>query len=134
MRATVAQQQATGAFMQLQSATPTRLVAVTTPLTPIAEVHEMAMHGDVMRMRQIQGLELPAGKAVELKPGGYHVMLMNLQAPVSAGQTVPLTLTFESPDGKRETIQIQAPVRPLNAGAGTAHNPGSHSAAPSHRH
>ncbi|RYF83078.1 MAG: copper chaperone PCu(A)C [Comamonadaceae bacterium] len=137
VRATVAQQQATGAFMQLQSPTGTRLVGVSTPLTPVAEVHEMAMQGDVMRMRQVPALELPAGKAVELKPGGYHVMLMNLKAQVKEGQTVPLTLTFEGADGKRETVQVQAPVRALTSAAGGhagGHHGGGAKAAPAHKH
>lgn len=130
VRATVAQQQATGAFMQLQSPTATRLVGVSTPLTPVAEVHEMAMQGDVMRMRHVPGLDLPAGQAVELKPGGFHVMLMNLKAQVAEGQTVPLTLSFEDANGKRETVQVQAPVRALTSGG--AH--GSAKAAPAHKH
>ena len=117
VRATVARQQATGAFMQLHSPTATRLVGVSTPLTPVAEVHEMALHGDVMRMRQVSTLDLPAGKTVALQPGGYHLMLMNLSAQVKEGQTVPLTLTFEDADGKRETVQVQAPVRALAAPA-----------------
>ena len=135
VRATVAQQQATGAFMQLQSPTGTRLVGVSTPLTPVAEVHEMAMQSDVMRMRQVPAIDLPAGKAVELKPGGYHVMLMNLKAQVKEGQTVPLTLTFEGPDGKRETVQVQAPVRAPTAAAGAHGGHGaSGPAAPAHKH
>ncbi|MDA7417383.1 copper chaperone PCu(A)C [Xenophilus arseniciresistens] len=132
VRATVAQQQATGAFMQLQSPTATRLVGVSTPLTAVAELHEMAMQGDVMRMRHVPVLELPAGKAVELRPGGHHLMLMNLKAQVKEGQTVPLTLTFESPDGKRETVQVQAPVRALTAQAAGGH--AGHGAAPAHKH
>ena len=135
VRATVAQQQATGAFMQLQSPTATRLVGVSTPLTPVAEVHEMAMQGDVMRMRQVPAIDLPAGKAVALKPGGYHLMLMNLKSQVKEGQTVPLTLTFEGTDGKRETVQVQAPVRALTAAAGAHGGHGaSDPAAPAHKH
>ena len=60
-------------------------------------------------------LELPAGQAVELKPGGYHVMLMDLKQPLNAGDTVPLSLVIEGKDGKRETLQVQAPVRALGA-------------------
>lgn len=135
VRATVAQQQATGAFMQLLSPKATRLVGVSTPLTPVAEVHEMAMQGEVMRMRQVPGVDLPAGTPVALKPGGYHVMLMNLPAQVKEGQTVPLTLSFEDADGRRETVQVQAPVRALTAGTGGhgGHGGGAH-AAPAHRH
>src|SRR5690606_32817079 len=85
VRATVPQQQATGAFMQLRAMQDSRLVAVRSPLTPNAEVHEMAMENDIMKMRQVPAIALPAGKTVDLKPGGYHVMLLNLKQPVKAG-------------------------------------------------
>ncbi|TDP61497.1 copper chaperone PCu(A)C [Roseateles toxinivorans] len=117
VRATVAQQKATGAFMQLTAAKDTRLVAVSTTLTPMAEVHEMAMDNNVMKMRQIPALDLPAGKAVELKPGGYHLMLMDLKQQVKAGDTVPLTLVFEDKAGKRESVEVKAEVRALGAPA-----------------
>jgi copper(I)-binding protein len=115
VRATVPQQKATGAFMKLTAAKDTRLVGVTTPLTPKAEVHEMAMQDNVMRMRQIPAIDLPAGKTVELKPGGYHLMFLDLPAQVKAGDQVPLTLTFEDRSGARQTVEVKAPVRALNA-------------------
>lgn len=115
VRATVVQQKATGAFMRLESAQDTRLVAASSPLTPTVEVHEMALQGDVMKMRHIPALDIPAGKAVELKPGGYHIMLMDLPKPVSAGETIPLTLVFEDPQGQRSEVTVQAPVRALNS-------------------
>ncbi|MBT9455609.1 MAG: copper chaperone PCu(A)C [Burkholderiaceae bacterium] len=117
VRATVAQQKATGAFMQLTAAKDTRLVSVSTTLTPMAEVHEMAMDNNVMKMRQIPALDLPAGKAVELKPGGYHLMLMDLKQQVKAGDMVPLTLVFEDKAGKRESVEVRAEVRALGAPA-----------------
>ena len=115
VRATVPQQKATGAFMKLTAAKDTRLVAVTTPLTPKAEVHEMAMQDNVMRMRQIPAIELPAGKTVELKPGGFHLMFQDLTAQVKAGDQVPLTLIFEDRSGARQTVEVKAPARALNA-------------------
>ena len=117
MRATVPQQKATGFFVQLQSATDSKLVAVSSPLTPIVEIHEMAVQDNVMKMRELPALDLPAGKAVELKPGGYHVMLMDLKQQLKAGESVPLTLVVEGKDGKRETLQVKAPVRALAEGA-----------------
>ncbi|MEI8157805.1 MAG: copper chaperone PCu(A)C, partial [Burkholderiales bacterium] len=76
-RATVPGQKATGAFMKLTAKEGTKLVAISSPVAGVGEVHEMKMEGDVMKMRAVTGgLDLPAGKAVELKPGGYHVMLM----------------------------------------------------------
>jgi len=126
VRATVPQQKATGAFMQLSAAKDTRLVSASSPVTPVVEVHEMAMQDNVMRMRQIAALDLPAGKAVELKPGGYHVMLLDLKQQVKEGDTVPLTLVFEGKDGKRETVEVKAPVRALNASAQPAAGHGGH--------
>ena len=126
IRATVPQQQATGAFMQLNAAKDTKLVAASSPLTPVVEVHEMAMKDNVMTMRHIPGVDLPAGKTVELKPGGYHVMLMNLKQQVKEGDTVPLTLTFEGKDGKRDTMEVKVPVRALNTAAQPAAGHGKH--------
>lgn len=104
-------QKATGAFMQLQSPKAVKLVAVSSPVAGVAEVHEMAMDGQIMRMRAIPALDLPAGKPVELKSGSYHLMLMQLKAPIKDGDQVPLTLVFEDADKKRETVQVTAPAR-----------------------
>lgn len=117
VRATVPQQSGTGAFMQLTSQTDTTLVQAASPVAKHVEVHEMAMENHVMKMREIPGLALPAGQMVELKPGGYHIMLFELHAQLKEGDQVPLTLTFESADGQRSAIDIQAPVRPLASGA-----------------
>jgi copper(I)-binding protein len=125
VRATVPQQKATGAFMQVQSAQGGKLVSASSPLTPVVELHEMAMENNVMRMRHVPAIELPAGKEVALKPGGYHVMLMALERQVKEGETVPLVLVFEGSDGKREEVAVQAQVRPLNAGA-QDHGHGKH--------
>ncbi|MBS7776829.1 copper chaperone PCu(A)C [Acidovorax sp. CCYZU-2555] len=114
VRATVPQQKATGAFMQIQAAQDSKLISASSPLTPHVEVHEMSMQGDVMKMRQVADIALPAGKTVELKPGGYHVMLLDLKQQVKEGASVPLTLVIENKDGKRESIEVKAPVRALN--------------------
>lgn len=114
VRGTVPQQQASGAFMQITSAQGGRLVAVSTPVAGVAEIHEMKMDGGVMKMAPVAGgLELPAGKPVELKPGGYHLMLMGLKQQLKGGETLPLTLTVEGQDGKKETLQLSVPVRAL---------------------
>lgn len=119
VRATVPQQTGTGAFMKLTSQTDTRLVQADSPVAKHVEVHEMAMENHVMKMRQLTGgLPLPAGQSVELKPGGYHIMLLDLHGQVKEGEQVPLTLTFENADGQRSTMELQVPVRPLaNGGA-----------------
>jgi copper(I)-binding protein len=117
VRATVAQQKATGAFMQLQSAQDAKLISAQSPVAGVVEVHEMAMDGGVMKMRAVPSLALPAGKAVDLKPGGYHVMLMDLKGQVKDGDTVPVTLVVEGKDGKRQNIEIKASARTAAAPA-----------------
>lgn len=111
VRATVAQQKATGAFMTLESKQEAKLVAAQSPVAGVVEVHEMAMDNGVMKMRAVPFLALPAGKAVELKPGGYHVMLMDLKGQVKDGDMVPVTLVVEGKDGKRQNVEVKAPAR-----------------------
>lgn len=113
VRATVTQQKATGAFMHLTASENTRLVDVRAAVAGVAELHEMSMDNDVMRMRRVPGIDLPSGTPVALKPGGYHIMLLGLRGPLSAGQIVPITLVFESPARKRSSIVVDAVVRPL---------------------
>lgn len=113
VRATVPQQKATGAFMRLTSQGDARVVSVSSPAAAVTEIHEMKMENDVMKMRAVEALELPAGKTVELKPGGYHVMLIDLKAQVKEGDMVPLSLVVESKDGKRETVEVHAMAQPL---------------------
>lgn len=121
VRATVPQQQATGAFLHITSTTDAKLVQVSTPAAAVAEIHEMAMDGNVMRMRAISALELPAGKTVALQPGGYHLMLMQLKGALKDGEAVPLRLVVETRDGKRQTVEVSAAVRPLNSAASGGH-------------
>lgn len=118
IRGTVAQQKATGMFGHFTSASGGKLVSGSSPVAGVVEVHEMSMEGNVMRMRALAaGLELPAGKTVELKPGGYHVMLMDLKQQLKAGDTVPLKLVVEGKDGKTETLELEVPVKAVNAPA-----------------
>jgi len=112
-RGTVPQQQASGAFMRITSAEGGKLVGVSSPVAATVEVHEMKMDGGVMKMGAVPSLDLPAGQAVELKPGGYHVMLMGLKQQLKAGDSVPLTLTIEGKGGRKETLQVTAPVKAL---------------------
>ena len=122
VRGTVASQKATGAFMRITPSANARLVAVSSPAAGVVEIHEMAMENDVMKMRQVQGVDLIAGKTTELKPGGFHVMLMGLKALVAGSDTVSLTLTFEDAAKQRFTQEVQAPVRALGAGAVMKHD------------
>jgi len=118
VRATVPQQKATGAFMTLTSTQDGKLVAASSPVAGVVEVHEMKMVDDVMRMRQVPGLPLPAGQAVALRPGGYHLMLLELKQPLKEGDKVPLTLEVEDAKQVRSNITVEATVRALNAAAG----------------
>ena len=111
VRATVAPQKATGAFMQLTSPKAAKVVAASSPVAEMVEIHEMKMDNGVMKMRAVEALALPAGQAVALKPGSYHVMLMGLKAPIKAGETVPLTLTLEGDDKQRTTVEVKAEAR-----------------------
>lgn len=125
-RATVQGQKATGAFMTLKSKDGARLVSASSPVAGVTEVHEMKMDGNVMTMRAVEGgLELPAGKAVELKSGGYHVMLMDLKLPLQKDTSVPLTLVFKDAKGKESKTELKVPVSnmpPAGAAAATGHH------------
>jgi copper(I)-binding protein len=118
VRGTVPGQKATGAFMQLKSVDGGALVSVQSPVAGSVEIHEMRMEGNVMRMRVIPRLELPAGQIVELKPGGYHVMLIDLKVPLHKGDTVPITLKLQGKDGKPQDVEVKAEVRDLTASGG----------------
>jgi periplasmic copper chaperone A len=109
-RATVQGQKAPVAFMKLTAPQATRLVAVSTPVAGVAEVHEMKMDGNVMKMRAMAGLDLPANQAVELKPGSYHLMLMDLKAPLLKDSSIALTLTFKDAKGVEIKQQVNVPV------------------------
>ena len=113
VRATVPAQNSTGAFMQLQSATPERLLEGRTPVAGRAEIHEMAMEGQVMRMRQVKGIDLPAGKPVVLASGGYHVMLLDLKRQLKEGENVDLTLVVQDAAAKRQEVKVTLPVMSL---------------------
>jgi len=126
VRQSVPGQSGTGAFMKLTAPTGARLVGISTPAAGVAEVHEMKMEGDTMKMRELTtGLDLPAGQTVELKPGGYHVMMMDLKQALAKGSTVPMTLRFEDAKGQKTSLELNLPV---GAPAGVD------AAAPVHQH
>jgi len=120
VRATTPQQAVTGAFMRIDSSAPARLVEVRSPIAGRVELHETRIEQGVARMRHVQTLAIP----VELKPGGYHVMLMDLKRQLKAGETVPLELVVEA-GGKRQVIAVKAQVRAIDArGGGQGHGHG----------
>lgn len=110
VRSTVPGQMGTGAFMKITAKNGAKLVGVSSPVAGVGEVHEMKMEGDIMKMRAIPALELPAGKAVELKPGGYHVMLMDLKQPLLKDTKVPVTLMFKDAKGVQSKLELTLPV------------------------
>jgi periplasmic copper chaperone A len=114
VRATLPGQPAAGGFLTIDNKgkEADRLMSIASPLTPSAQIHEMKMDGDVMKMAELaDGLEIPAGGKVELKPGGLHLMFMGLQKQVMEGEAVKVTLTFE----KAGAIEIELPVQPADA-------------------
>ena len=118
VRATVPAQKSTGAFMQLTSTQDLRLVEARSPAAGVVEIHEMRMENNVMKMKAVDAIALPAGKTVNLASGGYHVMMMDLKGQVKEGDTVPITLVVEDAAKKRQTIEIKATARNLTAAAG----------------
>jgi len=113
VRGTVPAQRATGAFVTFTSTEDARVVSVTTPAARSAQIHESRMEAGHMTMREVGALHLSAGRPVEMRPGGFHVMLEELTRPLAEGDRVPLTFTIEDKAGKRSRLQVDAAVRPL---------------------
>ena len=113
-RATAPRQTVGGVYVTLISPVDDRLLGASSPVAGHAEVHEMTMDGNVMRMRELPaGLRLPAGQAVALTPGGLHMMLVDLRQPLVAGQAIPVQLRFEH----APPLDLQVPVAPVGAKA-----------------
>lgn len=113
-RPTVAGQAAGGGFLKITSPVADRLLGASSPAAKAVELHTMQMDGDVMRMREVPAIELPAGRTVELRPGGLHVMFIGLAQPLKEGQSVPLTLRFEKAGELQVQMQVaaRAPAMP----------------------
>ena len=126
VRATGQGQKATGVFMNLTAQKATRLVGVKADLTASAEVHEMKMEKDVMKMQAVKALDLPAGQTVALKPGSYHVMLMDLKAPVVEDSQVVLTLLFEDAAGVKTQKEVKAVAKKMGMGGKDKPQHGEH--------
>jgi periplasmic copper chaperone A len=107
-RATVPGQAVSGAYMRIKSGTPLKLVKAESSVAAMVEIHNMSMTDGVMSMSAVEAIELPAGKTVELKPGGYHIMLMQLKSPIQEGGAVPIVLTFEDGKKQRRTVNVSA--------------------------
>jgi hypothetical protein len=114
-RATVQGQTTAGAYMQLTSSERASLVGAESPAAASVEIHETRMEGKVMRMRALSRLELLPGKTVELKPGGYHIMLLELKRPLKKGEVVPIRLKLEMKDKSVRMLEVRAEVREATA-------------------
>jgi periplasmic copper chaperone A len=110
-RAPAAGQKTIGAYVELMSASDAALVSAASPLAERVELHTMTLDGGIMRMRSIPRIELPAGKAVKLAPGGMHLMVFNLKQPLKAGDKLPLVLTIQGAGASTATLEIEAEVR-----------------------
>jgi hypothetical protein len=108
-RATPGKAENGAAYLTVRSPTADRLVAASTPVAKKAELHTMSMTGMVMKMRPVEGVDIPAGGSVTLKPGGLHIMLLGLDKPLKVGQSFPLTLTFEKAGSRAVTVAVEKP-------------------------
>jgi copper(I)-binding protein len=106
-RATPGGAQAAAAYVAIEAPAGDRLTAVSTPAAQKAEIHEMSMDNGVMKMRQVDGVDLPPGQKVTLKPGGYHIMLTGLAKPLVEGQSFPMTLDFAKAGQRQVTVSVQ---------------------------
>jgi copper(I)-binding protein len=114
-RSTVPGQMAAGGFMKIENkGAVDQLISASSPVAGEVQLHEMAMEGNVMKMRQVKEVVVPAGGAVELKPGGMHLMFMNIKAPLTAGETVPVKLKF----AKAGEVEVKMPVNAMGAQGG----------------
>ena len=113
VRATAPGQPAAGAFMKIDnSGVADQLVSASSPAAGEVQLHQMSMEGNVMKMGQVKDIAVPANGSVDLKPGGYHIMLMNIKAPLKAGETVPVKLKF----AKAGEVEVKLPVNAVGSG------------------
>lgn len=124
VRATVAGQPSSGAFMRITADTDSTLLSVSSPVAKDVQIHEMSMTNDVMRMGPVDAVPLPAGETVALDPDGYHVMLMGLNGQIKEGDQVPLTLTVKNAEGETEVVNVSAPARAATAPMDMDHDHG----------
>ena len=111
IKTTAPGQTTAAAYLKIKSDAAAKLIGASSPIAKIVQIHEMKVQDNVMHMRSIDSLDLPAGKTVELKPGNYHIMLENIAKPLKQGAMVPLTLTIEGADKQRQSVKVTAQVR-----------------------
>lgn len=121
VRATASYQKSSVAFMQITSSSDARLVKAESPVAKVVEIHEMVMKNHVMKMQTVAAIDLPAGKAVELKADGYMVMLTGLKQQIKVGDTIPISIVIEGKNKKRETLLLNASVMTMDTAAADKH-------------
>lgn len=134
VRATTSFQKSSVAFMQINSTNNARLVKADSPVAKVVEIHEMVMKNHMMKMQAIPAIDLPAGKAVELKPDGYMVMLIGLKQQIKEGDTIPISIVIEGKNKKRETIKVNAMAMTMDSAATGGENTHAHMDEQSHEH
>jgi len=122
VRATASYQKSSVVFMQITSSNDARLVKAESPVAKVVEIHEMVLKNNVMRMQSVAAIDLPAGKAIELKPGGYMVMLTGLKQQIKEGDTIPISIVVEGKNKKRETVQLNASAMCMEAATTGKHD------------
>ena len=121
-RATLPGQKVAGAYFEIRSTVDARLVGVSVSGARSAELHSMKLENGTMRMRALEGVELPAGKVVKLEPNGLHVMLFGLERPLQAGQKLSIKLTVAPAGQPAHEVQSTLEVRESEASAGHKHH------------
>ncbi len=130
VRTTVPGARVSAAYMEIAATQALTLIRAETKIAGITEIHSMAMRDGVMEMRALEKLDIPANTAVKLERGGLHVMLLQLNTQINAGDKVPLALTFQGPDGKPFKVDVEAVAETFGPAAGAA----SGTKAPAHQH
>ena len=114
-RATVPAQKMSGGFLKIENkGGADKLLSASSPASKSMELHTMSMDGNVMKMREVKGIDVPANGSVELKPGGLHLMFMDIKTPLKAGETVPVKLKFQ----KSGEVEVKLQVRDISGGHG----------------
>jgi copper(I)-binding protein len=117
-RATVAGQKVAGGFMKIENkGAADQLISASSPIAAEMQLHTMSMEGNVMKMREVKAIDVPANGSVDLKPGGLHLMFMDIKAPLKAGESVPVKLKFQ----KAGELEIKVPVRELGGSSHSKH-------------
>ncbi len=121
-RATAPGQPVAGAFMDLTAAEDMTLTRAESPAAQTVELHTMRMEDGVMVMRPVKEIALPRGRTVSLKPGGLHIMLIGLKAPLVAGEKAPIRLVLKDGKGREQTVEVAAEVRAMAGGQAVHHH------------